>query len=232
MNHQRSASTPGSILPPKDLRHLRLSRSRERCVYPRTFPLHSDAHTILQRKRSKAPLFFADLSDKDTKEQPTNRKSHSSTFMTDSNNQKPENQKEECFTLDYSLFDIIPAPPDSSMDTTSPGHGSKPPTSSPSIPDKSPLNHSAYASQDHQSSRQAFGRNFILHSGATSSFTTIPPSTTATFSSSNDTLRVSTSPAAYQAESTNTPVDETGVPDNDLAELEAWLLSDAVIITD
>ncbi|KIM86197.1 hypothetical protein PILCRDRAFT_4735 [Piloderma croceum F 1598] len=212
--------------PPKKRFDTRIDTPSER------FTSSSPISQPRKRKRSKAPLFFADLSDKDTKEQPTNRKSHSSTFMTDSNNQKPENQKEECFTLDYSLFDIIPAPPDSSMDTTSPGHGSKPPTSSPSIPDKSPLNHSAYASQDHQSSRQAFGRNFILHSGATSSFTTIPPSTTATFSSSNDTLRVSTSPAAYQAESTNTPVDETGVPDNDLAELEAWLLSDAVIITD
>jgi len=150
--------------------------------------------------------------------------------MTDSNNQKPENREEECFTLDYSLFDIIPAPPDSSMDTTSPDDGSKPPTSSPMIPDKSPLKHyhPAYASQDHQSSQQAFGRSFILNSGTTSSFTTIPPSTTATFPSSNDIL----SSAAHQAKSTNAPVDETGVPDNDLAELEAWLLSDAVIITD
>jgi hypothetical protein len=194
----------------------------------------SDAHTILQRKRSKAPLFLADLSDQDTKKQTTNKKSHSSTFMTDSNNQKPENQEEECFTLDYSLFDIIPAPPDSSMDTTSPDDGSKPPTSSPMIPDKSSLKHyhSAYASQGHQSSQQAFGRSFILNSGTTSSFTTIPPSTTVTFPSSNDILRVSTSSATHQAKNTNAPVDETGVPDNDLTELEAWLLSDAVIITD
>jgi hypothetical protein len=188
---------------------------------------------ILQRKRSKEPLFFADLSDQDTKEPPTNRKCHSSTFMTDSNNQKPENW-EEGFTLDYTLFDIIPAPPDSSMDATSPYHDSKPPTSSPLMPDNSPLKHypSAYASQDHRSSQQAFSRNFILHSGVTSSFIAIPPSTTATFPSSNDVSRVSTSSAAHQAESINVPVDETGVPDNDLAELEAWLLSDAVIITD
>jgi hypothetical protein len=45
-------------------------------------------------------------------------------------------------------------------------------------------------------------------------------------------LKVSNGSIMHQAESTNAQVDETGVPDNDLAELEAWLLSDAVIITD
>jgi len=231
LNH-RNTSIPAQIPPPKDLCHLPPSSNQEKCVYSHN--AQRDTHTILQRNRSKAPLFLADFSDKDTNERNGNSKVPS---FTDSNDKKTENRDgEECFTLDYSLFDIVPTPPHSSMDTTSLGSDSKPLTSDPFdplIPDNSsPLKryHTPHTLQDRQSSQQAFDQGFLRHSGSVSIFPVVTPSTT--FPPNNSMLKVSNGSIMHQAESMNAQVDETGVPDNDLAELEAWLLSDAVIITD
>src|ERR1700683_4592612 len=94
-------------------------------------PFHI-TQVIPQRKRSKTPLFLTDLSDEGIKDQDRESKTDLSRFLTNSNDHRIENRnKEEFFTLDYSLFDIVPTPPDLTKDMTSSGSGSKPATSIP-----------------------------------------------------------------------------------------------------
>jgi hypothetical protein len=156
--------------------------------------------------------------------------------LTNSNDHRIENRnKEEFFTLDYSLFDIVPTPPDLTKDMTSPGSGSKPATSIPH--NSSPLkrHRSAYTQPDHNSPKQADNQGFLIPSSSTSIFPIAPVSTKTDFLSSHDIYTPANNSWAAQPDppkSPNVKMDETGVPDNDLAELEAWLLSDAVIITD
>jgi hypothetical protein len=94
--------------------------------------------------------------------------------------------------------------------------------------------HSANTPQDR---RSPIDLSLILPS-STTTFLATSLSTTTTFSSSHDMPKVPSSletrlnvPKSGNVKA-SAMIDGTGVPNNDLAELEAWLLSDAVIITD
>jgi len=76
----------------------------------------------------------------------------------------------------------------------------------------------AFTQQDCYSTNQTDSQSFLL-SSSSNKFTVTPA--------------VITYPHAAQPKTLDeTIMDETRVPNNDLAELEAWLLSDAVIRTD
>ena len=190
---------------------------------------------ILRTKQNKAPLFLTDLSDEDTKEQHRHDQADPSKCLTESNNQRTEKRDEEFFTLDYSLFDIISTPPDLPMDTTSLG-SSETSTNGPSILNTNYHPQGCHSANTLQDRRSPIDRS-ILPSSSTITFLAAPLSTT-TFSSGNNMPKVPSSLATRPNVPENENVkagamiDETGVPNSDLAELEAWLLSDAVIITD
>jgi hypothetical protein len=192
------------------------------------------ALNISQRKRSKAPLFLADLSGEDTKEQSRENKTDSSRFLTGSNDQRKEKRnEEEHFSLDYSLFDIIPTPSDKSNNMTSPSSGSKPATSTP--PDSKYHHQSAPAQKELYGPHPIGDQGFLRPPSSMNIFPMAPSLTTTTFPSIHENFKPLSNLLAAQPDApqiTDTKMDETGVPDNDWAELEAWLLSDSVIIMD
>ena len=182
--------------------------------------------------QNKTPLFLADLSDEDTKQ----GKTDPSGVLTESNEQSAGMENEEgFFTLDYSLFDIIPTPTDPSTDATSPSSCSKPATS---ISNRD-IPHEVRPPPDKHDPKQVGNQGFLTSSNSSSTFSMAAASKNTVYSLNYRTNKASSSTLATQPdalENSNNAsmvMDDTGVPDNnDLAELEAWLLSDAVIITD